>query len=55
MILVFLLMACMCLTLLGSLNWLNYVGCMVLLVLTSKATLMLSFYWEMDDKPRLID
>jgi hypothetical protein len=48
-------MACMCLTLLGSLNWLDYVGGMVLLVLAAKASLTLSFDCEMDDKPGLID
>ena len=49
--LVFWLMACMCLTLLGSLIWLYCVGGMVLLVLAAKASLMLSFDCEMDDKP----
>ena len=48
-------MACMCLTLLGSLNWLDYVGGMVLLVLAAKASLTLSFDHKMDDKSRLID
>ena len=48
-------MACMCLTLLGSLIWLDCVDGMVLLVLAAKTSLMLSFDCEMDDKPGLID
>ena len=48
-------MACICLTLLGSLIWLIGVGGMVLLVLTAKASLTLSFDCEMDDKPGLIE
>ena len=51
----FWLMVCMCLTLLGSLIWLNCVGGIVLLVLAAKASLTLSFDCEMDDKPWLID
>ena len=47
-------MACMCLTLLGSLNWLDCAGDMVLLVLAAKASLTFSFDREIDDKPRLI-
>ena len=48
-------MACMYLTLLGSLIWLYCVGGMVLIVLAAKASLTLSFDCEMDDKPGLID
>ena len=36
-------MACMCLTLIGSLIWLDCVGGMVLLNVVAKASLMLSF------------
>ena len=41
----------MCLTLLGSSCWLDYVGGMVQLILVSEASLTLSFDFEMDDKP----
>ena len=45
----------MCLTLLSILIWLSYVSGMVLLVLSAKSSLTLSFDCEMDDKPGLID
>ena len=48
-------MACMCLTLLGSLNWLDCVNGMVLLALAAKASVTLSFDYEMDDMPGLVD
>ena len=48
-------MACMCLTFLGSLICLDCVGGMVLLVMAAKASLMLCFDREMDDRLWLMD